>query len=88
MTVSAPKPHAATAADALGLVAIAMPDIAVIDLGLPDLPGEEVAAHLRALDARVRLIAITGGIASDEQAAHFDHVLKKPFALDDLLRLL
>ncbi|MDQ2971033.1 MAG: response regulator, partial [Acidobacteriota bacterium] len=72
------------------------PEIVVLDIGLPDMDGHEVARRLRA-QANLRsslLVALTGyGQESDRQLsreAGFDHHLVKPVDLDklnDLLKL-
>jgi len=70
------------------------PDVGLIDIGLPEMDGYEVARRIRATKGRdeVRLIALTGyGQASDQQAAFaagFDHHLTKPIRPRELLRLL
>jgi len=70
------------------------PDVALLDIGLPEMDGNELARRLRA-DARtapVVLVAVTGyGQEQDRRAAFeagFDHHLVKPVdmaALADLL---
>lgn len=68
---------------ALGAMANAPPDVALLDVGMPGLDGYDVARRVRAQfkDATV-LVAITGwGQASDKAkalAAGFDHHLVKP----------
>ncbi len=65
------------------------PDVVLLDIGLPDMSGYEVARRMRALPglARARLIALTGyGQTEDKQRtrdAGFDDHLTKPvdFAL-------
>ncbi len=78
----------------LGLQAAAdfLPDLALVDIGLPGIDGYEVARRLRA-DARtqdMKLIALTGyGLAEDKRRvleAGFDLHLVKPVDLDHLLR--
>ena len=70
------------------------PSIVVLDLGLPDLNGFEVARRLRSDESLgpVRLIALTGwGQADDRRRtleAGFDHHLTKPVDPDQLNRLL
>ena len=60
------------------------PDVALIDIGLPDMDGYEVARRLRAVPARRRpvLIALTGyGQPADQRRAYdagFDAHLTKP----------
>jgi signal transduction histidine kinase/ActR/RegA family two-component response regulator len=71
-----------------------VPDIALLDIGMPKLDGYDVARQLRAdLTTRgVHLVAITGwGAAEDKDAARqagFDHHLLKPVAPEDLERVL
>ena len=70
------------------------PDVALIDIGLPDMDGYEVARQIRSAmtDAKPRLIAMTGyGQASDRQsafAAGFDAHITKPASADKILRAL
>jgi PAS domain S-box-containing protein len=76
---------------ALAVIGEFIPDVAVLDIGLPGMDGYELAAQLRrALPAvPVRLIALSGyGQASDRarsQAAGFDGHLVKPVELRRLL---
>ncbi len=70
------------------------PDVALIDIGLPDMDGYEVARRIRRelTDVRPRLIAMTGyGQASDRAAAFeagFDAHIVKPASADKILRAL
>ena len=73
--------------EGLGALRIASdwrPDVMLLDIGLPDLSGYEVARQLRLNDAHknVVLVALTGyGQASDRELslqAGFDHHLIKP----------
>jgi PAS domain S-box-containing protein len=83
---------AADGAEALDLVRAELPDVALIDIGLPDMDGYELAERLRALPggAGIRLIALTGFSAHQERsaAAGFDAHLVKPVAPEALLRAL
>ncbi len=69
---------------ALAAIAVERPDVALIDIGLPELDGFGVAQRVRAQfgPEEVRLIALTGyGQASDREktrAAGFDEHLTKP----------
>src|SRR5215470_13472153 len=59
------------------------PDVAILDIGLPDISGYDVARKLRAmLGAKLFLAAVTGwGQAQDRArafAAGFDHHVLKP----------
>jgi CheY-like chemotaxis protein/anti-sigma regulatory factor (Ser/Thr protein kinase) len=84
--------HAAGAA--LRRVAEAAPDVCLLDVGLPDMSGDELAALLRALPATrdALLVAITGyGQDTDRVnslAAGFDHHFVKPVDSGALLKLL
>lgn len=69
------------------------PDVGLIDIGLPDLNGCEVARRLRAkFGPTIRLIALTGyGRPEDRRRvaeASFDAHVVKPVAPDELSRIL
>ena len=68
------------------------PQIVLLDIGLPGIDGYEVARRIRARDAAVRLIALTGYGQRDDieraRAAGFDAHLIKPVDLAALDRLL
>lgn len=69
------------------------PEIALVDIGLPELDGYGVAARVRAeLGPAIRLIALTGyGQPEDVQrafAAGFDEHIAKPVEFDQLQTLL
>jgi CheY-like chemotaxis protein len=70
------------------------PEIAVLDLGLPDLSGYDVARLLRQDPAlgRIELIALTGWGQEEHRKraleAGFDHHLTKPVDLEQFARLL
>ncbi len=65
------------------------PDIALVDVGLPGFDGYELARRLRAADAGVYLVALTGyGQPDDRRQAResgFDAHLVKPVSPDALL---
>jgi two-component system, chemotaxis family, CheB/CheR fusion protein len=85
---------AETGREALQLIAAFRPQIAILDVGLPEMDGFEVARRLRQNPdhADMWLVALTGyGQASDRttgQDAGFDEHLIKPVDTDQLLRLL
>ncbi len=75
---------------ALALVETFNPELVLLDLGLPEMDGYEVACKLReALGTRVMLVALTG--YQDDparlQEAGFDAHLLKPTSLDKLFTL-
>jgi signal transduction histidine kinase len=79
---------------AVELICREKPDVALIDIGLPDMDGYEVARQVRAklAGAVPRMIAMTGyGQASDRTAAFeagFDAHIVKPATADQILRAL
>jgi two-component system CheB/CheR fusion protein len=85
---------AETGRQALQVIAEFRPQIAILDVGLPEMDGFEVARRLRQDPdhADMWLVALTGyGQASDRstgQDAGFDEHLIKPVDTDQLLRLL
>lgn len=66
------------------------PQVAIIDIGLPELDGFGVAEKLRSSGIPMKLIALTGyGQPEDRRKAHeagFDEHLTKPMALEALLK--
>jgi signal transduction histidine kinase/ActR/RegA family two-component response regulator len=72
-----------TAAEALAVAEAFQPQVAILDIGLPDMDGYQLAARLRQRrDWRGRLVALTGyGQAADKEkarAAGFDRHFTKP----------
>jgi signal transduction histidine kinase len=85
--------EAATAQQALDLAAGQRPDVAFLDIGLPDHDGYAVAVALRAsLGRQVPLVALTGyGQPADRERARgvgFDAHLLKPVTPDQILETL
>jgi signal transduction histidine kinase/CheY-like chemotaxis protein len=86
--------QAADGGTGLRAVALVKPDVAVIDIGLPDVDGYEVAERLRATPEREKmvLIAVTGFERPDTQRrareAGFDEYVAKPVAPEALGRLI
>ena len=85
---------ASDGASALSAAAFFRPDVVLLDLGLPDMAGVEVARELRrrAETATSHLVALTGwGTDEDRrqtQSAGFDRHLTKPADPETLRRLL
>jgi len=77
---------------ALAAAAATPPDLILLDIGLPEMEGYEVASRLRAAGhTRATLVAVTGyGRENDVQRsrdAGFDHHLVKPVDLAQLRKL-
>ncbi|MDB5918729.1 MAG: putative histidine kinase, hybrid [Massilia sp.] len=79
---------------ALERASVELPDVCLLDIGLPEMDGHELAQRLRAqpATANVVLIAVTGyGQENDQRksmAAGFDHHLTKPVDLRKLISIL
>ncbi|MDY6948733.1 MAG: response regulator [Pseudomonadota bacterium] len=75
-------------ADALARAATFEPQFVLLDIGLPEMDGYEVARRMKAILPRARLIAITGyGLAGDRERSAdsgFEAHLVKPVSLDDI----
>jgi signal transduction histidine kinase/ActR/RegA family two-component response regulator len=79
---------------ALARASIELPDVCLLDIGLPDMDGHELARRLRARPetAHAALIAVTGYGQKDDienaLAAGFNHHLTKPVDIRKLTSLL
>lgn len=82
---------AGNAAEALAAHASFKPTLAIIDVGLPDMRGDELSRQLRALDADLSII-MASGYDQAELAAQFRDdgkvaILPKPYTESDLARV-
>jgi two-component system, sensor histidine kinase len=81
---------ARTASEAMVLLEAYRPQIVLLDIGLPDVNGFELAGMIRAVPefAGVPIIAVTGyGYESDREKSRLsgiDHHLLKPVTIDEL----
>ncbi|HUC01690.1 MAG TPA: ATP-binding protein [Candidatus Paceibacterota bacterium] len=77
--------------DALMAIGDAVPDMVLLDIGLPGMNGYDLAREMRKRAARIRIVALTGyGQEEDRREAEragFDHHLTKPIGLADLERV-
>lgn len=86
--------EAGTAAQALDEAAARKPALVLLDLGLPDRPGLEVARHITSQPetAGIRVVALTGRVGANERDACFEagctHFFTKPIEPRELLRRL
>lgn len=80
--------RAATGADALALADAPGLDAVVLDVGLPDISGMDVARRLRARASRVPILMLTARDAVSDRVAGLDagadDYLTKPFAMEEL----
>jgi two-component system KDP operon response regulator KdpE len=80
--------RADTAADGLRLAASRAPDAVLLDLGLPDLDGQEALARLRGFSAVPVIVLSARDREADKIAAldgGADDYVEKPFAVGELL---
>lgn len=76
---------AATGRKALEIAAKLAPEVAILDIGLPDMTGGELAARLRErYGGQIKLISLSG---FSEQRAGFDHHIVKPAEFEALVAL-
>lgn len=86
--------EAGTAAEALEQANTEKPALVLLDMGLPDRPGLEVARELstQPATAGIRIVALTGRVGPQERQACFDagcsHFFTKPIEPRELLRRL
>src|SRR6478672_12564278 len=83
---------AATAADGLALIARMQPDVVVLDIHLPDASGLDTFHRVRAIDARIPVILVTGHGTTDlaieaMKEGAFEYLLK-PLELAELRELI
>jgi two-component system copper resistance phosphate regulon response regulator CusR len=75
-------------AEAIMMASSAAPDLIVLDLGLPDVPGETVATELRAL-APTPIVMLTAKSAEEDRIRGLelgaDDYLVKPFSFTELI---
>lgn len=78
--------------EALQLAAAYDPDVVLLDLGLPDITGYDVARELRASGSKARIVAVTGWGRPDDiarsRAAGMDAHFTKPVAVTTLAKVL
>lgn len=85
---------AASGREALDKIGELNPSVVMLDIGLPEMDGYEVARRIRRIDPenRILLVAVTGYGQSEDriqsEAAGFDVHLVKPVGIDDLRTLM
>lgn len=80
--------HVATGQMALAAVRAEVPDMLVLDLGLPDMDGLQVLASIRQRDEHVPVMVLTARSGLDDKIAGLDSgaddYLAKPFNVEEL----
>lgn len=79
---------ASTGAEGLALATASMPEVIILDLGLPDMEGVEVCAQLRAWSLTPIIVLSVRDSDTDKVSAldrGADDYLTKPFSVDELL---
>jgi PAS domain S-box-containing protein len=77
-------------AEALALAPRVQPVVALLDIGLPEMDGYELAGRLRELDgmSHIKLVAVSGYASESDRArsaaAGFDEHLAKPVTIDSI----
>jgi two-component system nitrogen regulation response regulator GlnG len=82
---------ASSAAEGIELVAQAQPDVVILDINLPDMPGLKAFRRIREMDARIPVIFVTGHGTTDTaieamKLGAYDYLLK-PLELTPLRAL-
>jgi two-component system phosphate regulon response regulator PhoB len=83
--------HAATGAEALARAATHRPDLIILDLNLPDLPGTEVCRQLKADPATepIPIVMLTARSSEEDRVHGFElgaeDYVPKPFSVRELL---
>ncbi|HVX85860.1 MAG TPA: response regulator [Phycisphaerae bacterium] len=81
---------ARNALEAQALCADREPDVAIVDIQLPGLRGDEWALYLKEMSPDTRIIFVSGrpGLAGLDRYGPDVHFLHKPFAPEQLLELI
>src|SRR5580692_629693 len=80
--------EAATAEDAIMLVHTAAPDLMILDLGLPDIDGQQVIRDVR-LKSAMPILVLSGRTEDSEKITALEHgaddYMNKPFSMQDMV---
>ncbi|MDJ0450411.1 response regulator [Methylocystis sp. JR02] len=81
--------EAASGDEALARVSESMPDLVILDLGLPDMEGKETLRKLRLMTTKTPVIILSARERESEKIAALDlganDYVEKPFAMGELL---
>jgi CheY-like chemotaxis protein len=76
---------AASGAEALNLLGARHFDVAVIDLGLPDMPGLALARRARERDPQLALVFATGSQLGPAEVPEGSEIVKKPYDVEAIV---
>lgn len=80
---------APTGAEAVAAVGDFDPDVVLLDMGLPDMPGTRIAEYLRSVGVTTPVIFLTGRASHEDRVAGFaaggDDYITKPFGLEEIV---
>lgn len=80
---------ASTGETAISQAASKSPDLMILDLGLPDIDGLEVIAHVRQLQPDLPIVVLSARTGSTDKVTALDlgavDYVTKPFSIDELL---
>lgn len=81
--------HLLRGKDGVHAVSSSPPDIVILDLGLPDMDGQDVLKTIRKQDAELPVLILTARASLEDKVAGLDNgaddYLAKPFEIDELL---
>lgn len=81
--------HLTEGKQAVSAVATAPPDMLVLDLGLPDMDGQQTLRAIRKLNAELPILILTARASLEDKVTGLDNgaddYLAKPFEIDELL---
>ncbi len=60
----------------------------ILDLVMPEIGGEEVAARVRELSDDVRILIVSGYVPEETMRSLNEPVLRKPYTIDELMQAL
>lgn len=69
---------AETGKDALSLLSSKDFDLVLMDIGLPDMNGIEVAEQVKKQSPQIPIVAVTAHMGNDQPTGPFDRVIHKP----------
>jgi len=79
---------ASNVAESMRIIWAKAPDVIVVDLDIPGVELNQFAKEATRMNENVCVVALVSSDLSKPQCEHADHVLRKPFAEIDVLRVM